>query len=107
MPFSRGFVRLVGIGGLTALHFGVSWATFLMAFGSRMGRFDSGRPATPVESVIQVAAAVLLFPFSILAVHLPAGWFPGLWGYIPFLLNSALWGCALYFLLVTLARRHP
>ncbi len=56
-----------------------------------MDRFDSGRSPTLLESGISGVLGVLCFPIIPLLKHVPVR-FPGLWGYLPFVANSAIWG---------------
>jgi hypothetical protein len=79
---------------VTTIHFVASIVLLLYVFGIGMARFDSGAPESPAESVMGWAFAILSFPFLTLLERLPVARFPGLWGYVPFLLNSCVWGLA-------------
>ncbi len=61
-----------------------------------MARFDTGQEATLFERLLEVFVDVVFFPLVHLAFLAPRGWFPGIWwGYVPILLNSALWAYVL------------
>lgn len=50
-------------------------------------------PTLP-EALAEAAVQVLYFPFMHLA-QLAPGWFSGLWGYLPLLVNSLFWAVVL------------
>jgi hypothetical protein len=79
---------------VTAIHFLTSIVLLFYVFGMGMARFDSGAPEGAAESVMQWAFAILSFPFLTLLGRLPVARFPGLWGYVPFVLNASVWGLA-------------
>ncbi len=80
---------------ITLLHAAATVGAFVLLFGIGMGRFDTGQEATLFEWILEGFVGVVFFPLVHLAFLAPRGWFPGLWGYLPILVNSALWACAL------------
>lgn len=87
--------RIFAVLTLTLLHAGLSFGVFLLAFGAGMARFDHGGTPSPGERLLDGAVAVLYFPLGRLAAEFPGNPFPGLWGYLPLLLNGALWAAVL------------
>lgn len=98
--------KLIGILILAAGHLFVSLTAFFSSFAAGMSRFETGAPSSSLESALETLSAVLLFPvFPLAATILPkAAAFP--FQYIPFLLNSLLWGACLYFSASGLVRRR-
>ena len=91
MPTRRRLALLLTV---AAVHFFASLALLFYVFGSGMARFDSGVVESEMpETVARWAFAVLSFPLLPLLERMRLR-FPGWWGYIPFLANSALWGAA-------------
>ena len=82
--------------GLAALHFAVSFALFMQTLAGTMGSFDAPRRASAGSRALEVLTSTLLFPIVQLAIRLPGGWLRGGLGYVPFVLNSLLWGLMLY-----------
>jgi hypothetical protein len=61
-----------------------------------MARFDTLEQASWIERVLATASNVLLFPIVTLATRFIDPLFmPGLLGWVPVLLNSALWASVL------------
>jgi len=88
------------------LHATVSFGVFLAAFGAASARLDSGRAASAGEQLLGAAVQVLHFPLVWLATeYAPARWLPGLWGYVPLLLNGLLWAVVLVSVVARLAPR--
>ena len=83
--------------GLALAHFAASRWLFLISFGIGMSQFDIGQPLTTRQALVTHVSDLLDLPVAPLIEAMPAGWFPGLWGYIPFFLNSVVWGTAIYF----------
>ena len=77
---------------VTAIHLVSTIGLLLYVFGAGMARFDSGVPGGLTETVAGWLLAVLNIPVLTVLNRLPARWGSGLWGYIPFLANSSLWG---------------
>lgn len=71
-----------------------------------MARFDTRATASLGERLLRVAVSVLHFPVVTLALAvLPARALPRLWGYVPFVLNSVVWGLAVTTAAARLRRR--
>jgi hypothetical protein len=83
----------------------VTGLLFLFAFSNSMQRFDTGEPATPLESAIDAAGDLFAFPIVTAARLLPPQSFPGLWGWLPFILNGLLWGSLVVLVLEYRQRR--
>ena len=82
---------------IALVHFFISRALFIWSFGLSMARFDMGKPATALEWFAEGVSNVLDFPIALLINQLPPAWFPGLVGYIPFVINSVVWGLVVWF----------
>ena len=68
----------------------------MTVFGMGMARFDTGAGASLGEHVIRAVVEVLNLPVVTAALAVtPVRALPGLWGYLPFALNSLVWGLAL------------
>ncbi len=95
---------------ITLCHASVTFLLFLQAFGMGMARFDTGAPSTLLERVISAAATVLMYPLITPILQWRLGWlnslFPGLFGYIPFVLNSLIWALVLTYLLRRIKGRN-
>lgn len=62
-----------------------------------MDRFDTGRSSTLMEKGIQTVSEALVFPLETLFLSIPFSTkIPNIIQYIPFLLNSLLWGTCIY-----------
>ena len=79
---------------VTSIHAASTIVLLLYVFGASMARFDSGAPASATESIARWVFAILSFPLLSLLERMPAVRFPGLWGYVPVLLNASVWGLA-------------
>lgn len=84
-------MKLRAIAAVFSVHLASSLGSLLVGVGHTMARVETGAAPTLGERAIDLAMQVLLFPLVHLARQAPQGWFPGAWGYVPFLLNSALW----------------
>ena len=82
---------------LAALHLAVTVGLLLFVFGSGMSRFDTGGQPGWFDAACGRLLSVLMFPLSTLLDNKMSQRFPGLWGYVPFAANSALWAAALVF----------
>lgn len=80
-------------GLLTAAHLVVTIGLLLFVFGAGMSRFDSGGQPGWLEAAGDRLLSVLGFPVLTLAEGMGLR-VPGLWGYVPFVANSALWAAA-------------
>ncbi|OOG47579.1 hypothetical protein [Polaromonas sp. A23] len=78
----------------TVLHAALSFGLFLFTFGRGMARMETAAAPTLPETIAEAAVQVLYFPFMHLAQLVP-GWFTGLWGYLPLLVNSLFWAVVL------------
>ena len=95
--------RALVVAGITVAHFVLSVGLFLTEFGMGMARFDTGAEASIGERVFGVVVSVLHSPVVTVGLAvIPARALPRLWGYVPFMLNSLLWGFALTALLARL-----
>lgn len=57
--------------------------------------FETGLPPSFTELLLDRTLKLLYFPLVSVARLAPSGTFPGLVGWLPFALNSLLWGCAI------------
>ena len=57
----------------------------------------SVEPGLAVTLLVR-ATKLLHFPLVTLALY-PREWFPGNWVYVPMAANSAIWACAVYYLI--------
>ena len=80
---------------LTAVHLAATVGLLLFVFGAGMSRFDTGGEASWFEALCGRALSVLGFPLLTLVDNRMGQRFPGLWGYVPFAANSALWAAAI------------
>ena len=81
-------------GLLTAAHLALTISLLLYVFGSGMARFDTGGQPGWFETVCGLVLTALAFPVLTLIEGNVGLSFPGLWGYVPFVANSALWAAA-------------
>ena len=98
------FILFVSV---AAIHLITSIVLLLYIFGTGMARFDSGARAGAAESVAEWVFAILAFPLLSVLERMPVARFPGLWGYVPFLLNAGVWGVAAVVLRWRLRRARP
>lgn len=54
--------KTIFIGGFTLLHFELTVMLFVMSFSLSMARFDSMRPPTARETVLERLSGLFLFP---------------------------------------------
>lgn len=79
-----------------------------VTFGASMARFDGAydQPSA-AERSMSLMLDVLSWPILSASMQLAKpGWFPGLLGYIPIVLNSLAWGFAVVALLRAVLRRR-
>ena len=77
---------------ITAVHCLITILLLAYTFGAGMSRFDTGVPASARERIAATLLEVCGFPLlTVLFGMTPQSWFSGLFGYLPFLANSALW----------------
>ena len=91
------------------VHYAVTWAAVLYHLEHASFRFDHGGQATASERAAGIVSNTLSAPVMPLLMRSPARrWFPGLWGHLPLLLNSALWaGAAVWLTGRVLRTRSP
>ena len=93
--------------GLAIAHFAASRWLFLISFGIGMSQFDTGEPLSTSQALVTHVSELLDLPLTLVLDLIPTRWFPGLWGYIPFFLNSTIWGATLYLGVVFYKRMRP
>ena len=83
-----------------SIHFFLHLILFMYSFSSSMNQFDSSEAATLVEKIGQFSASILQFPI-VTTFHAirPPGPLPPALQYVPFFLNSGLWGVVLWLFL--------
>jgi hypothetical protein len=90
-------VRFLAYAGLVLLHAAASVAAFLWHYTVSSSQFDR-HAVSPLALVLSsTTEKVLWFPLA--KPLLEAVRLPGLWGWLPVLLNSALWVLVLAFLM--------
>ncbi|MDZ7580497.1 MAG: hypothetical protein U5R30_07730 [Deltaproteobacteria bacterium] len=89
--------------GIAAVHF--IMAKIIVAFTMQMGMFATGsdRAAESMGRFMVEATRVLYFPVITLSLY-SRNWFPGNWLLVPVVVNSLLWGIAIYGLIHCLKR---
>jgi hypothetical protein len=96
--------KLLIVGYLTLAHLIVTVGLLLFSFGASMDRFDSGRMPTFHERLAESGFTVFQLPLMPLLRFSPIR-FPGLWGYIPFLVNSLVWALVLSLIISAFQKR--
>jgi hypothetical protein len=89
------------------VHAIVSVAIFIVSFGRSMARFDTGDDPSVFEVLLSTLSEVLFFPLMhLLNLFEPAPRvFAGLFGYIPIIANSLLWGCVIWMMYTLVQNR--
>ena len=89
--------------GIAAVHFIA--AKIIIALTMQMGMFAAGcsRAAGYLGDTLVWVTRVLFFPIITLSLY-SRKWFPGNWIYVPVVINSLLWGIAIYGLVCLLKR---
>jgi hypothetical protein len=91
---------------LAACHFSLSLIVLFATLGASMSRFDTGGSPSISETFIAAVAAVLHFPLVLLVEALSPIRFSSSWAeYVPFILNSLLWGAGIYYFVAYLRRK--
>jgi hypothetical protein len=85
--------RMVAFGLIAASHFVLTIVLVIFTFGAGMARFDAADSPRWRETVASSAVDVLAFPVLPL-LDRPSLRFPGVWGYVPFVVNSVVWAKA-------------
>jgi len=81
---------------LTLIHGALTVLIFVWVYGHTMDYVLDGKPVPKFfYRALDLVSDVLQFPVVTIALKSGKGWFPGLWGYIPIFINSALWATAL------------
>jgi hypothetical protein len=84
--------------GIAGVHFGLSNLILPLTVAltaQAVGTTDG--PGLAVTLLVR-ATKLLHFPLVTLALY-PREWFPGNWVYVPMAANSAIWACAVYYLI--------
>jgi len=76
---------------ITMGHLILSIGLFVFSFSLSMGRMENGAEASAFESVLKIISSILIFPLGSLMPYLKGPMFSGLFGYLPFIINSFLW----------------
>ena len=79
---------------LASGHLVTTVALLVFVFGAGMSRFDTGGQPGWFETACGRVLGVLGFPVLTLVEGRLGRLFPGLWGYVPLIANSALWAAA-------------
>jgi hypothetical protein len=78
---------------IATVHFVLSAAMLFMTMASSMSRFDGAGPSDLAALTLMGLFGVLSFPLLGLFLKLDIA-HTGIWGWIPFIANSLLWGWA-------------
>lgn len=95
---------LVWIIAIAAVHFVVSLAFLMLSFSDSMARLDTGEPRSVMGSVIYYTSELLAFPIVKIAEHTGLQFHSTISQYIPFVVNSLVWGWFAVFILRRLRR---
>lgn len=95
---------LIWIIAIAAVHFVVSLALLMLSFSDSMARFDTGEPRSMMGSVIYYTSELLAFPIVKFVEHTGLQFHSTIAQYIPFLVNSLIWGWFVVFILRRLRR---
>jgi len=91
--------KLICVLIVTLIHVALSIAVFVFYFSMNMIRSDLAVPVTVDEQLISLCGHILLFP---IVTFVDRAWLysriPGVAGFVPFLLNSLIWGVVVCFL---------
>ena len=87
--------RALTIALLASCHLAASAAGLMASFGATMHRFDTGAPTSALDLMLDRLLTLLYFPLVHLAQLAPREWFKGPIGWLPFALNSLLFGWAI------------
>lgn len=102
--------KILFILAFTILHAILSWLLFLKLFSMTMHRFNTGETANLLEQILEVVSTILLcplcYPLDRWGGRCVLNVFPGLWGYIPLLLNSLVWAIIVYLVYNKLSSRR-
>lgn len=87
--------RPLTIALLALAHFGASLACTLARFNSAVYLYATGASPSIGDVLLDRCQKLLQFPLVPVAQWAPPDAFPGLFGWIPFAMNSLLWACAI------------
>jgi len=82
---------------ISVLHFFISIWLSIKSFGHAFSFFDTGRELTIIEKINYWAVEILFFPIITIIENTSYEDMSGLAQYIPFILNSMLWGILIVF----------
>jgi hypothetical protein len=78
--------------GMAIFHFIATVTVVMKRFTMGMSRFDSGAPATSLETTLGTVQHILLFPVGSVGVfRWFQGFLHGVLGWLPIMLNSMVW----------------
>lgn len=80
---------------LALVHCIFSVGTLAWVFGHGMSYTLDGKAVPSFYRAINLISDLLLFPVATLTVDYCKSCSPGLWGYVPFFINSLLWAYAI------------
>ena len=90
-----------------SVHFFLHLILFTYTFASAMEKFESGGATTLIEKICQFLVSILQFPIvSIFDAIKHSGALPSVLQYIPFVLNSGLWGMLLWLYLLRTIKKN-
>jgi hypothetical protein len=102
--------RIIEIAAITLIHAALSMVVFLRDFSLGMRRFDTGADPTTLERVIHTTSQILFLPLFTPFVRHGGNMFHqvfgGILGYVPLLLNSLVWGTAIWITWELIQRRR-
>ena len=84
--------------GIAGAHFGLSH--LIVPLTMVLAAHAAGTPDGSGLGVTLLVRATKLLHFPLVTLALfPREWFPGNWVYVPMAANSAIWACAVYYLI--------
>ncbi|MEY4729624.1 MAG: hypothetical protein RL020_782 [Pseudomonadota bacterium] len=89
-------IKLKNLLVFTLLHFILGFAAFLWSFSVTSDVFEGLEVSTVARSASGPLIEILWFPVNVLGHWIRL---PGLWGWLPIMVNSLLWGIAITILL--------
>lgn len=95
---SRVRTQLLAWLGIAGAHFGLS--NLIVPLTMALTVHAAGTPDGSGLGVTLLVRATKLLHFPLVTLALfPREWFPGNWVYVPMAANSAIWACAVYYLI--------
>lgn len=95
---------VVWIIAIAVVHFALSLAFLMLSFSDSMARFDTGEPRSMLGSVIYYTSELLAFPIVKIVQHTRLQFHSTFSQYIPFVVNSLVWGWIVVFVMRRLRR---